>query len=263
MNTRSIIEISGADRISFLQGIVTQDVSKLADEKIQFAALLSPQGKILHDMFLIDQPDAILIDTPSLYAETLIKRLTMYKLRAKITIRDVSTAWALLLGQTGGLPDPRHTELPHRIYTPSSNPSPLALPSSALTLGIPDSATDFMPDELVAMDAGYDLLNAISFTKGCYVGQEVTARMHYKSIARKGFFIVEAAQPLPLNAALTIGEETTPLRRVEGSLGLVFLKFDAAFGPAKKSVDNIAVTLRTPPWLQPKIAQYTAAQNKQ
>jgi folate-binding protein YgfZ len=281
MNQRSIIEISGADRVSFLQGIVTQDVTKLADEKILFAAVLSPQGKILHDMFLVHQPEAILIDTPSMYAETLIKRLTMYKLRAKITIRDVSSEWSLSLGD--GLPDPRHVELPKRLYAslraPRSNPfdqkmdchgaeaprnddPPIPNPQS-LSLGIPDSGTDFAPDELVAMDAGYDVLNAISFTKGCYVGQEVTARMHYKNIARKGFFIVESPQHLSTDAALLMGNETIPLRRTEGNLGLVFLKFDDAFSAAPKSVNNLAVNIRAPQWMGAKIAQYIAAQNKQ
>ena len=261
MSTRRIIEISGPDRVAFLQGIVTQDVTKLAEDKIQFAALLSPQGKILHDMFLVNQPDTILIDTPSLYADTLTKRLTMYKLRAKIAIRDVTGEWALELGDAG-LPDPRHTELPRRAYHQSETPSSL-VPPPPLHLGIPDSAIDFPPDELVAMDAGYDLLRAISFTKGCYVGQEVTARMHYKNIARKGFFIVEATQPLPADAQLTVGEETVPLRRVEGNLGLVFLKFDIALGTANKSVNNMPVTVRTPPWMGPKIAQYSDAANKQ
>ncbi len=85
---RAFISITGDDRVSFLQGIVTNDVSKLNDDKIQFAALLSPQGKILHDMFLIAVDNAIIIDTQAEYKDTLLKRLAMYKLRAKVDITN-------------------------------------------------------------------------------------------------------------------------------------------------------------------------------
>ncbi len=87
--------------------------------------------------------------------------------------------------------------------------------------------------------------------------------MHYKNIARKGFFIVESPEPLPTDAPLIIGSETIPLSRVEGNLGLVFLKFDTALSEMPKSVHNLAVTLRAPQWMQPKILQFEQAQNKQ
>ena len=188
--TRTIFRISGADATRFLQGVLTQDVARLPAEKIQFAALLSPQGKILHDMFLVADGDAILIDTPSALAETLKKRLMMYKLRAAVTIEDVSDSIHVTLGD--GLPDPRHPDLPHRHYG-APHHSPSTTHHSPLSLGIPECGTDFAPDTVTALDAGYDLLNAISFSKGCYVGQEVTARMHYKNIARRGFYILTNA----------------------------------------------------------------------
>jgi folate-binding protein YgfZ len=228
MNTRSLILISGDDRITFLQGILTQDITKLNDDEIQFAALLSPQGKILHDMFLVAVDNAILIDTQAAYKDTLLKRLMMYKLRAKVTIEEITPQHAALATQQP-LPDPRHPELPHYV--------PCATHLSPLTLGIPELGRDFEPDSIVALDAGYDLLNAVSFTKGCYVGQEVTARMHYKNIARRGFFILE--------------HDTMPPR-------LALLKFEDVLGNDMSPVivDGITYRATLPAWMQPKLEQF-------
>ena len=241
-STRSILRITGDDQISFLQGILTNDILKLNDNKIQFAALLSPQGKILHDMFLVAWDNTVLIDSDAAYADILKKRLAMYKLRAKITIEDVSHEISVT-HDPNGLPDPRHPELPHRLYSASTtHDSPLTTHHS-LALGIPELGRDFAPDNVVALDAGYDLLHAISFTKGCYVGQEVTARMHYKNIARRGFYILT--------------HDTMPPR-------LALLKFDeveAANGVA--TVDNIAYRATLPAWMQPKFAQFKTTLEKQ
>ncbi|MBX9726442.1 MAG: folate-binding protein [Rickettsiales bacterium] len=239
-STRSILRIRGDDQISFLQGILTNDILKLNDDKIQFAALLSPQGKILHDMFLVAWDNAILIDSDAAYADILKKRLAMYKLRAKITIEDVSTDISVT-DDPSGLPDPRHPELPHRLYSTTHDSS--LTTHHSLSLGIPELGRDFAPDSVVALDAGYDLLHAISFTKGCYVGQEVTARMHYKNIARRGFYILT--------------HDTMPPR-------LALLKFEeveAANGIA--TVDNIAYRATLPAWMQPKFTQFKTATEKQ
>ena len=229
--TRSIIRIGSTDVVHFLQGILTQDVTKLAEQKILFAALLSPQGKILHDMFLVESGDAILIDTATQYKDALLKRLAMYKLRAKVEITDVSDAWTVLLGNAHGWPDPRHAELPTRHYV-NQAPNPSDQPPRNISLGIPELGVDFEPDTMVAMDAGYDLLNAISFSKGCYVGQEVTARMHYKNIARRGFYVLENEAGLKRLALLKFDEVETAGGRV--------------------AVENIAYTARLPGWMQPR-----------
>lgn len=255
--TRSILELTGDDRISFLQGLLTQDVTQLANARIQFAALLSPQGKILHDMFLIAHEDRIWIDTPQIHAATLLKRLTMYKLRAKIVLRDLAneTAVTLVVPNTPhALPDPRHADLPWRLYGATTERT------VRMPLLVPDSATDFAPDDITAMDAGYDALNAISFTKGCYVGQEIVARMHYKNIARKGFFLVEGEKPLSAGAALVAGEKQIgTLARSDEHRALVFLKFEDALNDRQKTVDNQAVQIIALPWMQAKIAIYQSA----
>lgn len=233
---RAMISVTGNDRVSFLQGILTQDVSKLNDEKIQFAAMLSPQGKILHDMFLVAVDNAILIDTQDAYKDTLLKRLAMYRLRAKVVIGEIASDDARLAALPA-LPDPRHPHLPPRDY--AGQRSSKAADYSAL--GIPELGRDFAPDEIVALDAGYDLLHAISFSKGCYVGQEVTARMHYKQIARRGFFILTHA--------------TLPTR-------LALLRFADVHGAESDeyhpvvTVDNIIFNAHLPAWMQPKLRQF-------
>ncbi len=232
--SRSLIRITGDDRVSFLQGILTNDIAKLNDDKIQFAALLSPQGKILHDMFLIAVGNAIIIDTQTEYKNTLLKRLAMYKLRAKVGIEEITLHDASLTTHQP-LPDPRHPALPHY--------APLTTHHAPLHLGIPELGRDFFPDEVVPLDAGYDLLNAISFTKGCYVGQEVTARMHYKNIARRGFYIL-TNDTMPTRLAL-----------------LKFAEVEDAGGTA--TVDNVTYHARLPEWMQPKLAQFRSSRATQ
>lgn len=240
MDQRSIIAISGTDRISFLQGILTQDVTKLGVEKIQFAALLSPQGKILHDMFLINDGERILIDIAQAQQELFLRRLAMYKLRAKVTIDDISVDYHVSL-DASGLRDPRHPDLPHRHY--STQKATASMESNALQLGIPELGHDFASDSVVALDAGYDLLHGISFTKGCYVGQEITARMHYKNIARRGFYI---------------------LTNDMAATRLALLKFeDVEASSGKVTVDNQTFHATLPTWMAPKLAQFkTPPQNQ-
>ncbi len=245
MQPRSIIAIGGPDRISFLQGILTQDVGKLGHDKIQFAALLSPQGKVLNDMFLISDGERILIDIDQPAAELFLRRLAMYKLRAKVTIDDVSVDVYVTLAAEG-LTDPRHAELPHRHYfsePPPRHPSLVTRHPSPLSLGIPEVGHDFAPDSVVALDAGYDLLNGISFTKGCYVGQEITARMHYKNIARRGFYILK--------------NDTSEAR-------LALLKFaEVEEGNGMVTVDDQTYRATLPGWMAPKLAQFKNASDTQ
>lgn len=237
--SRAVLALRGEDTVHFLQGLLTQDVAACVPGQLQFSALLSPQGKILHDMFLLPLADStILLDTPASGKETLLNRLKLYKLRANVTITDETAAYPVGYATNGGLADPRHTALPHRMYGAASL-SPDAYHRQRRTVGIPDSDHDFTPDSVVALDAGYDLLHAISYTKGCYVGQEVTARMHYKHVARRGFYQL-----------LRNGE-------VEK---LALLKFeDAASGSVTE--DGTTYQLQLPQWMAPKYAQFQSGRN--
>lgn len=286
--TRAIIELSGEERISFLQGILTQDMTLLREDRGLFAALLSPQGKILHDMFLLPYGETLLIDILATQKDALLKRLTMYKLRAKISLVDSAGLWHVAhrtradhaaIGHLAHkkdalvMTDPRAAELGDRVYWQAGSMpdikntvSPAHYHRHRLRLGVPDS-TDI--DEDVAMDAGYDALNAISFTKGCYVGQEVTARMHYKNIARKGFYVVESDRDLP-PAGSSVMAQDQAIGTLRGSVegcGLAMVKFDAAEAALTAgtpiTVDKLPVTLTAPAWLHPKLAQFRAARENQ
>jgi folate-binding protein YgfZ len=286
--SRSILEIAGDDRLSFLQGIITQDTAKLNPGHGIFTALLSPQGKILHDFFLITHGDAILLDCDATQKETLFKRLTMYKLRAKVTITDQSDAWQIAyrtraefsdIGHLSHkkhlllLTDPRAAELGERLYIAAGQltPKDTALMDEyhrhRILLGVPDGAHDISED--TPLDGGYDLLNAVSFTKGCYVGQEVTARMHYKNIARRGFYMVQSPSTLPaFGTAITALEKPIgQLRGSQGALGLAMLKFEetqaALESGAPILVDNIALTVTSPTWMHAKLALFRAARENQ
>jgi folate-binding protein YgfZ len=169
----------------------------------------------------------------------------MYKMRAKVVIEEVTSSDHAIIQAIGILPDTRHRDLSPRDYT--SFPSHESLAPSPLSLGIPELGRDFLPDAITALDAGYDLLHAVSFTKGCYVGQEVTARMHYKNIARRGFFILTHA--------------TLPTR-------LALLKFEDVYSheaaaPFTVVVDNIAYQATLPAWMLPKLAQFEANEKNQ
>lgn len=287
--TRAIIELTGEDRSHFLQGIITQDITHLRDGRGLFAALLSPQGKILHDFFLMMHGETILLDCAASHKDSLLKRLTMYKLRAKVTLRDATAEWLVayrtraLHAAVGHvtdkknclvLTDPRAAELGERLYF---NPDVTDIKNTVtvedyhrhrMRLGVPDGARDIADD--VALDAGYDALGAVSFTKGCFVGQEVTARMHYKNIARRGFYIVEsdAASLPPTGATMKAdGIAIGTLRGSIGGLALAMLKFEetetALENGATFLVDNLGVQVHAPAWLQPKLAQFRAARENQ
>ena len=189
-------------------------------------------------MFLVQDGDTILLDIATAQKDLLLKRLAMYKLRAKVTI--TATGRTVAYSATGGLPDPRHPQLPHRLYDTAgdvtSDVTPTAQQARALSLGIPELGRDFAPDEVVVLDAGYDLLNAVSFTKGCYVGQEIAARMHYKNIARKGFYILT--------------QNGTPQK-------LALLKFDdVEKATGTITLDGITYKAVLPEWMTPKLTQF-------
>ncbi|MFZ5617415.1 MAG: YgfZ/GcvT domain-containing protein [Pseudomonadota bacterium] len=192
LSTRSVIRIAGEDARNFLQGLVTQDVLHIAEGNAVFTALLTPQGKILFDFFLVPAPKGFFIDCDMTSAAALLKRLALYKLRAKVAISnepDLAVAIGRLEGSAfASYPDPRLKELPHRIVIARERDA-----SSAdddynllrLSLGVPEFGRDFEADEVFLLDVNYDALNAVSYQKGCFVGQEVTSRMKRKAEVRK------------------------------------------------------------------------------
>jgi folate-binding protein YgfZ len=272
---RAFLTVTGADAASFLQGILTQDIHAAREDALIFSALLSPQGKWLFDFFILKTEAGYQLECRAETRDALLKKLGLYKLRAKVEITPLD-GWRVGYANheslaTNHLPpatsfrDPRHPALPQRVWLAPGAPEPAGLlpltqvTDQRLTLGIPEGGVDATSDETL-LDLGYDLLHAVSFSKGCYVGQEVTARMHYKQIARKGFYHVEGAEPLSASAQKieTNDEAIGDMRSRQGHQGLMFARFDAVEDTPNPQLGGQAVTLTIPDWLRPRLAMFLA-----
>ena len=202
---RAVIRVAGPQARQFLNGLVTVDVDTLAPERPRFAALLTPQGKIVADFFLVQAPDdedAVLLDCPRALSAGLAQKLNFYKLRAKVTVEDQSAmhdVWAVWDGapsQTDGFAfaDPRLPALGFRGLAPAGQDAmlpPGAAAASAdsyerhrILLAVPRGGVDFSYGDAFPHEADMDQLGGIDFDKGCYVGQEVVSRMHHRGTAR-------------------------------------------------------------------------------
>jgi hypothetical protein len=199
LGNRAVISVSGPEAKSFLQGLITNDIGQLAPDSPLYAALLTPQGKVLFDFLLNEQDNAVLLDCAAGSAELLLRRLTMYRLRAKVELAwrdDLVVYWN---PQCSG--DPRLPALGQRAIAPRGDANaddPRDYLLHRLELGVPEG-TDFGSDKMFALDAGLEELRAISFGKGCYIGQELTARMKHRGTARKRLLpvIAEGSADLP------------------------------------------------------------------
>lgn len=232
---RAILSVSGPDRLSFLQGLVTNDVNRLAAQGIVYAALLTPQGKYLADFFLIAQPDAVLVDTSEALAEDLMKRLTLYRLRSKVTIERVEMAVTRGIGPApeGVLSDPRHPAMGWRLYGQAlTQGDPVDWDAQRVQACVPETGAELVPGESYILEQGFERLAGVDFRKGCYVGQEVTARMHHKTELRKGLVrvVIEgAAEPgAPISSA--DGKAAGVLHTRAGNRALAWLRHDRAEG---------------------------------
>jgi len=230
---RIVLAISGADRIGFLQGLVSNDVHRL-DEGLVYAALLTPQGKYLADFFLADGGDAVLLDVAESLAASLAQRLTMYRLRADVTISR--TGLKVLRGTgpapQGALTDPRHPDMGWRLYTEAEGSTP-EIDWNALRVRhcIPETGVELIPNETYILEAGFERLNGVDFHKGCYVGQEVTARMKHKTELKKGLALVRIEGEAPLGTPITAdGKPAGTLYTQSGGQAIAHLRFDRAGG---------------------------------
>ena len=186
---RAVLEISGEDRLAFLQGLISNDVTKVRADQAIWAALLTPQGKALFDFLLWADGDDILIDCEADQADALAKRLTMYRLRRPITIaRDATLAvhWSKEGGD--GVPDPRLPALGHR-WIAAADGEAAGYHAHRLSLGVPEGAAELGQDKTLWLETNAVELNGVSFTKGCYVGQENTARMNYRQKVNRRLFV--------------------------------------------------------------------------
>ena len=222
--TRQIIRVTGDDRLSFLQGLVTNDVTRAPC----WAALLTPQGKYLADFLIVPDNDALLLDVDARLADDLTRRLTMYKLRSKVGIEvtDMTVARGTGPAPDGAIADPRHPALGWRLYGGAGEDG-TDFDAIRVDHIIPETLVELIPNETFILEAGFERLHGVDFRKGCYVGQEVTARMKHKTDLRKGLARLRIEGEAPVGTAITAeGKEVGTLFTQSGGRALAHLRFD-------------------------------------
>ncbi len=232
MSNRTIIRLSGSDNRSFLQGLVTNDVEK-ADGALVYSALLTPQGKFIADFFITAKEDALFIDVATEVAPTLAQRLSMYRLRANVQIEEsqLTISRGTGVAPAGALPDPRHPDLGWRLFSETALVDNTDWDAIRVAHVIPETGIELTPDTYI-LEAGFERLNGIDFRKGCYVGQEIAARMKHKTELRKGLVQVELSVPAPVGTPITSnGKPAGTVFTQSGGLGIAYLRFDRATVP--------------------------------
>ncbi|MFK7838796.1 MAG: folate-binding protein YgfZ [Bdellovibrionales bacterium] len=220
LKNRGLIHIEGEDHKTFLQGLITNDIEKLTPSSPLYACLLNAQGKFLHDFFVIEGNGFILLDCEGGNRSTdLAKRLKMYALRAdvQISVEPDNNVYAIF-NNDKGLPDPRHPNMGNRSFEKPN------LPESdfdiwdhkRITLTIPDGSRDLIVEKSTMDEASMDQLNAIDYNKGCYIGQELTARMHYRGLGKRKLQTLDLKN-LP---------EKTYLRSSSNDIGIALVKLN-------------------------------------
>jgi len=231
MPERTVISISGDDRINFLQGLVTNDVAKAADSII-YTALLTPQGKFMVDFFVIGQGDRLLLDVATSHAQMLGQRLMMYRLRAKVEIAQTDLTVSRGTGPIpdGAIADPRHPALGWRAYGETDISDSTNWNAVNVTYQVPTTGIELTEDTYI-LEAGFEALHGVDFKKGCFVGQEIVARMKHKTVLKKGLARVQISGTAQTGDAITAdGKPVGTLHTISGDEALAYLRFDRAEG---------------------------------
>jgi hypothetical protein len=283
---RGLIRIDGADARPFLQGIVSNDVDKVSSARAIYAALLTPQGKYLHDFFIAELDGALMLDCEAERRDDLLRRLTRFKLRSKVSLAPGpdTHAVALIYGSAalsavglaaergaakpfaGGVvyADPRLREIGARAILPRANATAALAaagiaPGSAadyerlrLELGLPDGSRDLEIEKSILLESGFDELAGVDWDKGCYMGQELTARTHYRALIKKRLVPVriQGPTPPPGTPILAGGSEVGIMRSAGDGAGLALLKIEALSGIPELSAGEARIAVRKPFWLK-------------
>lgn len=216
---RSVIRVGGDDRLRFLDGLLSCQVAALSQGALAYGALLSPQGKILCDMMVFVDDETVALDVPESARDDLMRRLTLYKLRAAVSLEATDEAVAVTFAaDPAARPDPRGKGLGGRRIAPADTPVvPDILERYAaarIAAGVPDAVVDFALGDAFPHDVNMDLTGGVDFKKGCFVGQEVVSRMRHRGTARRRTVIVASEAPLP-----ETGSEILADGRPAGRLG--------------------------------------------
>ena len=253
---RAVLSVSGEDRVAYLQGLVSNDVALAGPGRAVWAALLTPQGKWLADFFIFADGDRLLLDVEAAQRDDLARRLMRFRLRARVAVEPsplgVFAAWA---GPPPPAelcaPDPRLPDAGWRLLASGlpTDASAAEYDAHRLALGLPDGSRDMEAEKSVLLEAGFDELGGVSWTKGCYMGQELTARTKYRGLTKRRLVPVSAAQSLPAPGAPITreGAEVGTLRSTSGVAGLALLRIDAI--GAALECGGAPVIARRPAWM--------------
>lgn len=229
--TRTVFRITGNDARDFLQGLITNDIAGL-DHGLVYAAMLTPQGKYFADFFLVPAADSTLLDVHASLADPLFQRLSMYKLRAdvEITKTDLQVSRGTGTPPDAAFADPRHPDMGWRAYGTEATDDGTDFDAIRVGHCIPETGIELTPETYI-LEAGFERLNGVDFRKGCYVGQEVTARMKHKTELRKGLATVTVQGEAPVGTdILSSGKVAGTLFTQSQGQGIAYLRFDRASG---------------------------------
>jgi folate-binding protein YgfZ len=280
---RALISVAGEERLIFLQGVISNDTRQVGSGQAIWAALLTPQGKFLHEFFVAPHGDMVLLECEAARRDDLAARLKRYKLRSKVTIGMddsfiVGAAWgdgardAFKAGENlgsvvalgGGVVfvDPRIDGAGLRWLLPAADAdltkfgftraTPAQYDAHRVALGLPDGSRDLEVEKALLLENGFEELHGVDFKKGCYVGQELTARTHYRALIKKRLMPVTINGAAVPGTALTLnGEDAGELRSVAGAKGLALVRLEAWRKAAggKLAAGDATVTPQSPAWM--------------
>ena len=232
LDTRSLVNVTGEDAEKFLQALITCDVDHLSPGEGNFGALLTPQGKILFDFFIIRTEAGFLVDVASALRDEFVKRLSFYKLRAKVVVApaddlSVFAVWDGIPADGMAIADPRLPEMGYRLYGPQKPEGEDAdYEAHRIALGMPEGGTDYAYGDAFPHEALMDQFGGVDFAKGCYVGQEVVSRMQHRGTARKRVIVVEGDLPAPGTEIEAGGKTAGTMGSSNGAAGLAMLRLD-------------------------------------
>lgn len=261
---RGVLKITGNDRLDFLQGLISNDINKVTDQLAIYSAFLTPQGKFICDFFIIGCGDGLLVDIAEDALPAFKKKLTMFKLRADVAIADVSADYDVVvafggddeLSQAGVFADPRLKAAGYRAILPTGttiesteSTDITSYEAHRIALGLPDGARDMTPEKSILLENGFDELNGVDWKKGCYMGQELTARTKYRALIKKRLFPVTFEETAPESGtAIMAGEKTVgEVHSSQGVQALATLKLDAL--DETLTANGLRLSVSKPDWM--------------
>jgi folate-binding protein YgfZ len=256
---RGVIAVTGEDRVALLQGLVSNDVATAAPGRSVWAALLTAQGKWLADFFIFADGDRLLLDCEQAQIAMIVQRLSRYRLRMRVALAvdpalHVHVAWGGCPDVAGIVaPDPRLPAFAWRILAAEAL-APTATPGDwdryRLKAGLPDGSRDMESDRSVLLESGFDELSGVSWTKGCYMGQELTARTKYRGLVKRRLVpvAIDGALPPPGTLVLRLGTEVGTMRSGLDDIGLASVRLDAM--GAMLHCGDAVLTPRVPDWMK-------------